>query len=85
VRFNPDAYVGGDGAKVPSAFRYTKLGLPVPVAKAWERRTAALVEAVRPWLESVPEQEVTTVHQLRVRVTAVVVGCGDTQKVSSQV
>ena len=60
IRFSPDAYVNGEGVKVPSPWRSNWLGV-MQIAKKrqteWEERLSALVDMVAYWMVNVPCRE----------------------------
>ena len=65
IRFNPDAYVNGEGVKVMSPWRQNSVGA-ITVMKshqaAWDERLAVLEEMTRYWLTRTPERMVETVE-----------------------
>ena len=61
IRFNPDSYIGKNGNKRASSFKYHKT-LDVPVIrdkKEWEDRLNVLKNVIDRWLIEIPEREVT--------------------------
>ena len=65
IRFNPDAYVDQDGAKVRSCWTYTKQGLatvPSTRRKEWDARIQRLVDTIRHWFANTTEKTVEVVE-----------------------
>jgi hypothetical protein len=65
IRFNPDAYMGLDGAKVTSPWRQNSVGA-ITVMKshqaAWDERLENLCSTIQYWMIHVPEKTVEVIE-----------------------